>query len=139
MALTKDLIGIGMPEEEANRVGVNGPQYITTSTGSAASTATIIGGPNGANLITVNASANAALTFSPSTELADVFTIANVGTTLVIFTPYSTSSAWQTGSTSATNSLSMASGKSAMIWRVGPEPAPAGSVLSDRWIYVLTA
>ncbi len=137
MSRTVDLINIGMQEEIANRVGMNGPQYISSSTGSAQSTATLIGGPNGANVISINASANAALTFSPTTEILDQYTLYCTGTVITIFTPVSTSGSWHTGS--ATTSFTIASGKSAIIMRAGPEPFPTGSIVSDRWIYTLSA
>lgn len=135
MARTVDLMGVGMPAEEANRAGSNGPQYVTTSTGSLQSTATIIGGPNGANIISFNASANAAFTFSSTTEIGDQFILTNVGTTVTIFT--ATGGTWMVGS--ATASVGIASGKSLLVTRFGPEAFPAGSVVSDLWIYTLSA
>ena len=132
-----DLLENGMPVELANQVGAVGPQYLTTSASSVQSTATIIGGPNGANILELNCSTSAAVTFSATTPIGEEYFLYNTGTAITIFLPTSTSPSFQTGS--ATTSLSLVSGKSAIIFRAGPVPYPTGSVVADRWIYTLTA
>jgi hypothetical protein len=134
---TVDLIDIGLPMEIANRLGDNGPQYISTSSGGGTSTATVIGGQNGANQLVLNASASAAFVFGAATELGDEYRLANIGTTCTIFTP--STGFWQTGSTSSQASFSLTSGKTAWCFRVGPVPFPTGSVSADQWVYILSA
>jgi hypothetical protein len=141
MARAIDLMGIGVNAEEANRDGDIGPQYYTSATAtitSVQSTTSIIGGPNGATIIEFNASSAAAVTFHPNTEIDRTYTLYNSGgTTMTIYTPVSTSGSWQTGS--ATTSMTIGSGKTAFITRLGGVPFPTGSVIADRWIYTLSA
>lgn len=136
MARAIELMGIGVPTEQALRDGDLGPQYIAsaTGTGSAQSTATLIGGPNGATILELAASAGAAFTFMNNTEVDRQYTLYAPGTTMTIYTPLSTS-LWQTSATSFT----IASGKTAIAFRVGPIPFPTGSVATDRWLYTLSA
>lgn len=136
MARAIELMGIGVNAEEANRNGDIGPQYYSTSTGSLQSTATIIGGPNGGTILELNASANAAFTFNANTEIDRTYTLYAPGTTMTVFTP--TTGTWQTGSTSTSSSFTIASGKSAYAFRVGPIPFPTGSIAADRWIFTLS-
>jgi len=134
MARAIELMGVGMAAEEAIREGDLGPYYASVSTGSAQSTATIIGGPNGATILELAASANAAFTFSNTTEVDRQYTLYAPGTTMTIYTPVSTSF-WQTSATSFT----IGSGKVAFAFRVGPIPFPTGSVATDRWLYTISA
>jgi hypothetical protein len=140
MARAIELMGIGVNAEEAQRDGDLGPQYYTSATAtitSVQSTTSIIGGPNGATIIEFNTSAAAAVTFNAQTEMDRTYTLYCVGTVVTIYTPTSTSGSWQTGS--ATTSFTIASGKTAYVTRLGPVPFPTGSVVSDRWIYTLSA
>lgn len=131
MPLAQDLIGLGMPPEEAIREGDVGPQYISTFTGGAASTATTIGGPTGATLLECNGSASAALVFLSTTERDRWYTIYNTGSNaLNIFCPIGSSFQASTGSVQvvSVNGVNFA-------FRIGPVPSPTGSISSDRWIW----
>ena len=79
MALSKDLIGVGVATEEAIRVGDTGPQYLTGLGGSAISIATQIGNPNGATILELNVTTNAvgSVVFVTTTELDRTYTIVN--------------------------------------------------------------
>jgi hypothetical protein len=134
MARAIELMGIGMAAEEAIREGDLGPAYVSTSISGTQSTATVIGGPNGATILELAASAGAAFTFHPQTEIDRTYTIYAPGTTMTIFTP-SAVSLFQTSATSFT----IGSGKTAFVFRVGPIPFPTGSVATDRWLYQLSA
>ena len=140
MARAIELMGLGVPPEQANRDGDIGPQYYTSATAtitSVQSTTAIIGGPNGATIIEFNVSAAAGLTFNAQTEIDRTYTLYNVGgTTVTIYTPTSTTGSWQTGS--ATQSFTIGTGKTAFVTRLGGVPFPGGSVISDRWIYLLS-
>lgn len=134
---TVDLIDIGVPMEIANRLGDNGPFYASASSGGGTSTATVIGGANGANQICFNASSGAAFVFGAGTELGDEYRLTNIGTTISIFTP--STGFWQSGSTSSQASFSLTSGKTAWCFRMGPLPFPSGSISADQWVYILSA
>lgn len=130
MPLAVDLIGSGMPVEQAIREG-DTTLYVVASTG------TTIGGPNGATIIECAASGGGKLTFLATTELDRQYTIYNPGTALSIIVPVSAgtgiTSLFQTGS----SSFSLTSTKTATVTRIGI----IGTVntTTDRWIYTLSA
>lgn len=131
MPLAQDLMGVGMTAEEAIREGDVGPQFINTFTGGAASTASTIGGPNGATILELQGSASAALVFLSTTEKDRWYTIYNTGSNAVnIFCPIGSSFQTATGSVQA-----VSVGGVNYIFRLGPIPNPTGSVSTDRWIF----
>lgn len=131
MPLAIDLMGVGMAAEEALREGDVGPQLVTTFSGQAASTASTIGGPNGATILELQGSASAALTFMSNTERDRWYTIYNTGSNAVnIFCPIGSSFQTATGSVQA-----VSVGGVNFVFRLGPVPNPTGSISSDRWIF----
>lgn len=135
MPLAQDLMGVGMTAEEALREGDVGPQFLSSVTssftGGAASTASTIGGPNGATILELQGSSGAALVFLNTTEKDRWYTLYNTGSNAIsIFCPIGSSFQTATGSV---NTVTV--GGVNYIFRLGPVPNPTGSVTADRWIF----
>lgn len=138
MALSKDLMGVGVTAEEAIRVGDTGPQYLTGLGGSAISTATLIGGPNAATILELNVTSASvgSVVFSNVTEIDRPYTIVNSSSNAGNVLPPTTAASFN-GLTGGV-SFSIPANKVAYVSRMGPIPPPTGSVAADRWIYQLS-
>lgn len=139
MALSRDLMGIGVTAEESIRVGDTGPKYLTGLGGSAISTATQIGGYNAETLLELNPTTNAvsSVVFVSTVELDRTYTLVNSNGSNAanVFPP--TSVASFNGLTGGV-SFSLPANKVAFVTRMGPIPNPTGSIAADRWIYTLS-
>lgn len=138
MSLTKDLMGVGVTAEEAIRVGDVGPQYLTVLGGSAISTATQIGGPNGATILEINVttSTSGSVVFLPTTEIDRWYTIVNSSSNAGNVFPCCAGSSFNGLGNGL--SFSLPGNKVAYVARMGPIPTPTGSVAADRWLYTLS-
>jgi hypothetical protein len=143
MTLTKDLMGIGVAAEEAIRVGDVGPQYLATLGGSAVSTATQIGGPNGATILELNPGSVAgsvnSVVFLATTELDRTYTLINSNSTNSANVFPATASAASFNGLGAGASFAIPANKVAYVARMGAVPPVSGSIASDRWIYTLSS
>src|SRR5215813_9535757 len=119
MALSKDLIGVGVATEEAIRVGDTGPQYLTGLGGSAISIATQIGNPNGATILELNVTTNAvgSVVFVTTTELDRTYTIVNSSSNAGNVFPPTTTASFNGLSNGA--SFSLPANKVAYVARMG--------------------
>lgn len=142
MALSKDLMGIGVAAEEAIRVGDTGPKYLATLGPSTQSTATTIGGPNAETILELNpgsvgGSVNS-VTFLSTTELDRTYTLINSnGTNAANVFPAASTSSFNGLSNGA--SFSIPANKVAYVARMGGVPPITASIASDRWIYTVSA
>lgn len=139
MALSKDLMGIGVAAEEAIRVGDTGPKYLTGLGGSAISSATSIGGPNAETILELNVSTASvgSVVFATTTELDRWYTLINSSSNAGNVFPPTTTASFNGLSNGA--SFSIPANKVAYVARMGAVPPVSGSISSDRWIYTLSA
>lgn len=129
MPLAKDLIGSGMPPEQAIREG-DTIFYVSVST------AQTIGGPTGATIIDLGPSCGV-VTFDQKTELDRTYTIYNTGVAVTVVVPTSAGTGITSQFQNGSSSFSLTSTKTAYVTRLGV----VGTAVSttDRWIYALSA
>lgn len=122
--LAKDLMGVGMPAEQAQRVGFNPPAAVTAAGTTATDATTLL---KAQNFVTMTATGSDGIKLPADAELMRPYIVYNSsGSTGKVYPP---TSGTLNGGTATSGALSVATLKVVIFWRYS----------STGWIFNLTA